>query len=102
MATDATNSQLGFADAMTELSSPLVQPLPIFQAEFLAVYLAMPFVPPYTTLYADNTAALSAAHNGRRPPAWLPWVMRVFQHRGSSVRYVHTLLNPADLPSRVY
>ena len=100
IATDATPGQLGFADAEVQWAVKLPRLLPIFQAELLAIYLAMYLVPPATTIHTDNTATLSAAHKGRCPPAWLPWIMQLFSHRASSIRYVPTYLNPADEPSR--
>ena len=101
LASDATPTQLGLADAVGGITFRLQRPLPIYVSEYLAVLLLTCIAPPCTTLYIDNTAVLYNLHKGRCPMAWLPFLSRWFARRAQSVRYVPTEANPADRASRV-
>ena len=95
LASDATPTQLGLADAVGGITFRLQRPLPIYLLEYLAALLLTCLAPPRTTLYIDNTAAMYNLHKGRCPTAWIPFVSRWFATRAQSVRYVPTGLNPA-------
>ena len=104
LATDATPSQLGWADSGIEVAPPLGRQLPIYAAELLAA-------PRGATIYIDNTAALVSVCKGRCPAPWLPVMSHWFAwlpampHGFSGVsvsvfRYIPSAANPAEEPSR--
>ena len=99
IASDATPFQIGLADSSGVLSIPLPGPVPIYLAELIGLMIA---TWPHSTVYGDNTAALTNAKKGRFPPSWAPLITMLYADRKNSYRYVPTGHNPADLPSRVW